>query len=157
MLKLGLKKIVFFSMLILFATSCSSTKHIQSEGRIGIVTYNQYELATTSLEDTSYYVITDQKTFNQTFIAQNNVASKTPDFYGQIVLAIHLKKGDAVKIERATIAGNSIKVYANSCIKNDVNCAENGLTLVTTPRSQDVKFIKFVINDAIVKTIPVKM
>lgn len=146
--------------MILFATvlmsACSSNQKAQKESPVGIITYNQYATKAPSATDTSYYAISNQEAFDAVFTTSTVDQLPKPGFSGQTVVAIAMPGNGAAKIERATINGKIMSVYASSCIREAADCPKNGLSLITTPKSSSVRNVQFFMNGANIKTIEVQ-
>jgi hypothetical protein len=146
--------ILFLALLSPAYASGNSNK----ESPVGIISFPQYKLRFPPLSegDTIYLVTTKQEAFDATFTAPLGDQGAKPDFSGQMVFAISFPAGSSLKIDRAAISGNTMKIYANSCTGETADCPQNGLTLVSTPRSQSFKKIQFFINDVVRKVFSLK-
>ena len=150
-------KICILLTFSLLMSACSSSKKIQQESNIGIIHYLQYELKLKDTEDTSFYAITEQAIFDKTFRTTTTENAKTPDFSGHIAVTIANRSGQPLKIQKATISGYFLNIYAIPCENGTLACPTNRLTVATTPRSQHVKQVRFFINNSVVKTLPVSI
>jgi hypothetical protein len=100
--------------------------------------------------------VTNAEYFEAAFSAPANDTSRQPNFSGQYVSAISVPSGSSLKIEKATIIGNTMRIYAISCNTESLDCPANGLSLITTPRSSCVKKAQFFINEVDKKVIILK-
>jgi len=148
------ENLVAFSAVVMIA--CASTQKIQNESPVGITTYNQYAIKGPAATDTSFYVITSQEAFDAAFTTSNTHQLPKPGFSGQTVTAIAFPGNGAAKIERATINGKTMRVYAATCNGETTDCPKKGLTLVTTPKSGSVKNVHFFINGTHARTVDIK-
>ncbi|HYH16231.1 MAG TPA: hypothetical protein VD794_13475 [Flavisolibacter sp.] len=156
MKRLTLSKQNFIAISAVLMVACTSTQKVQNESPVGIVTYNQYAVKAPAGTDTSFYVITNQEAFDAAFITSDSDQLPKPGFSGQTVVVIAAPRNGAVKIERATINGKTMRVYAATCNREAADCPKNGLALVTTPKSGSVRNVQFFINGVNNRSIDIK-
>lgn len=128
-----------------------------SESSIGVLSYLNYDLKTarTNTIDTNYYIITNQRDFEDTFKPTRSIDANTPNFAGQTLVAISTPANTRLRVIRAAIAASDLNVYAGRCGINEAGCPENGLVVSTVPKSLSVKWVNFYIDGSLVKKMPV--
>ena len=150
------KSFTLFSIIILFS-ACSSLKKITTESSIGVLAYLNYDLKTVRSNeiDTLYYVITNQREFENTFKVTRSIDVNSPNFAGQTLVAISTPSTTRLKVIRAAIASSDLNVYAGLCDIKEAGCPENGLAVSTVPKSLSVKWVNFYLDGSMVKKMPV--
>lgn len=151
------KSTYVFSFIMMILAACASSKNMAKESSIGVLSYLNYDLKTsrTNTLDTGYYVITNQRAFENTFKVTRNIDVYSPNFAGQTLVAISTPSSTKLKMIRAGIASGDLNVYAGRCDHNEAGCPENGLVVSTVPKSLSVKWVNFYMDGSLVKKMPV--
>lgn len=151
--------ITLCSSVILFAlAACSVTnKAAQKESAVGTITYSQYTLRTTPAStDTAYHVVTNQPAFDALFVSAEGSVDRRPEFSAQTVVAVSLPATAEARVEKAAIIGRAMNVYLGNCSAEKTDCSRNGLLLATTPKSSNVKEVRFYVNGSLRRSMNVE-
>jgi hypothetical protein len=156
-----MKNIVATIIIALTLLSCSTTR-LNVPSAIGVVNLSHYALKDTNnlSPDDLFMAITNENDFNNRFIATATGQDlKTPNFNGQIVLAVSLKptnKQITVQFDRAEIAGKNLNTYYT--VREDdatTTDAQRPTAVATVPKSLSVRQVNFYNNGSLVKSVPV--
>ncbi len=154
-------KKIFVLFLTITSLSCNINKQASVGGsQIGLRNLNSYYLKNSVALNSSYngIVVADAENFNDLFYSENRDNQKiiTPDFTGQVVVALALNaaENNRITFTKAETKDNRINVYGKVKTERD-ETETTPIAVATLPKCLDAKEVNFYIDGNLVKTVAV--